>query len=128
MFGSAIVLESLCLLQKLAPVLFQIFPFTPRDKIFKGERDQEKEHLEKERQSAGCERVMNGVKKTYSFLHSITGGGGRGGGELSHRSSTDWPFNNHVHKSYGAKLDLAHLTKNSLIFNPLEEDSLKVLF
>lgn len=61
--------------------------------------------------------------KTYSFLHSITGGG-----KLSHRSSTDWPFNNHVHKSYGAKLDLAHLTKTSLIFNLLEEDCFKVLF
>lgn len=64
--------------------------------------------------------------KTYSFLHSITGEGA--GGELSHRSSTDWPFNNHVHKSYGAKLDLAHLTKTSLIFKLLEEDCLKVLF
>lgn len=59
--------------------------------------------------------------KTYSFLHSITESWGQGG-ELSHRSSTDWPFNNHVHKSYGAKLDLAHLTKTSLIFKLLEED------
>lgn len=44
-------------------------------------------------------------------------------GELSHKSSTDWPFNNHVHKSYGAKLDLAHMTKTSLIFNLLELQS-----
>lgn len=48
------------------------------------------------------------------------------GGKLKQRSSTDWPFNNHVHKSDGAKLDLAHLTKTSLIFNLLEQDCLKV--
>lgn len=53
-------------------------------------------------------------------MRSITGGG-----KLSHRSSTDWPVNNHVHKSYGAKLDLSHLTKTSLIFKPLAEDCFK---
>lgn len=69
----------------------------------------------------GCERVMDGVKNIQLLTqHNWKLGGG--GGELSHRSSTDWPFNNHVHKSYGAKLDLAHLTKTSLIFKLLEED------
>lgn len=123
MLGRAIVLEFLCLLQKLALVLFQIFPFTRSDKKALKVSEIKRKRIFKKEGSQWDRNVWWMELKTCSFLHSITGGG-----ELSHRSSTDWPFNNHVHKSYGAKLDLAHLTKTSLIFNLLEEDCFKVLF
>lgn len=66
------------------------------------------------------ERAMNGFKNIQLLTQH------HGGGGLSHESSADWPFNNHVRMSYGAKLDLAHLTKTSLIFNLLEEDCFKL--
>lgn len=45
--------------------------------------------------------------KTYSLITT--------GVKLWPGRRADWPFNNHVHTSYGAKLDLAHLTETSLI-------------
>lgn len=120
---STIALEFLFLLFKNWPWFsFRYFPSLAKTKSFKGEWDQEKKRgsLKNERWSVKREWMK---LKTYSSLHSITRGG-----KLSHKCSTDWPFNNHVHMSYGAKLDLAHLTKTSLIFNLLGEDCFKLLF